>query len=641
MPQRIPEHPAFLPDRFTSMLWFCVTLVREPHMRGFIEELRHRNVFRVAIAYVIIGWVFAQVADLAADAFNAPEWVMQMLIIFLLLGLPVALFLAWAFELTPEGVKKAKDLPADMPKDPRSGRVLNRFTIITLIIAVAWLGWDRSRSPSSDQAAVAVVDKSIAVLPFDDFSPGGDQAWFADGLTEEVLNSLARTSDLHVASRTSSFAYRNTAENISDIAVALGVAHILEGSVRRAGDQLRVTAQLIRASDDKHLWSDTFDGNVENSIGIQEEIATQIANALQTAMDPEELARMISAGTSSVAAWEVYLQGLAISNDAFARVDRLGYIEALSTFDNAVSIDPSFVDAHVELMQLWFSQLDNSNTSYSHVGPPYEERRARFDAALEASVRLARTDVERLTAEARKAEIEVRIKDRMHLLEQISALTPDSVFDTGRLVESYQINRRLDDARRAGERAWALPIDVNDPDDSYVFLTFQMRRLDVTETVKKIDEYFAAAKAAGKEPSAAFYYQAHRALLDAGEIERAAGLIDYYLLRSVDDAGKAIVQLRQACAEGRIEDAEAFATTEVAGPSLHWLIYKTLGQDDEARELLREYDTPEKLFILAGYLDYRAFDPRDYPLLWKTLRAQGIERAPVRQQTFRCNRTDA
>ena len=623
------------------MLLFRLTLVREPHMRGFIEELRHRNVFRVGVAYIIAGWLIAQVADLAADAFTAPEWFMQMLITLLLIGLPIALFLAWAYELTPEGVVKAEDIPEDAPKDPRAGKRLNAVIIVTLIVAVGWLSWDKLQGPGESPLPEVAVDKSIAVLPFDDFSPDGDQAWFADGLTEEILNSLARTSDLHVASRTSSFAYRGTTENLSDIAVALGVAHILEGSVRRAGDQLRVTAQLIRANDDKHLWSDTFDGSVENSIGIQEEIATQIANALQTAMDPEELARMISAGTSSVEAWEVYLQGLAISNDAFERVDRLRYIEAISKFDKAVSIDPSFVDAHVQLMQLWFSQLDNSNTSYSHVGPPYEERRARFDAALEASIRLARSEVERLTAEAIKAEIEVRIKERLHLLEQISALTPDSVFNTGRLIESYRLNGRPDKARQAGERAWALPIDVNEVNDSYVFLTYQMRRLDPTATVRRIDEYLAAAKAAGKAPSAAFNYQAHRALLDAGDIERAAGLIDNYLLRSADDAGKAIIQIRQACAEGRIEDAEAFATTDVAGPNLHWLIFKTLGRDDEARELLREYDTPEKLFLLAAYLDYRAFDPRDYPLLWKTLQAQGIERAPVRQQTFRCNRLDA
>ena len=226
----------------------------------------------------------------------------------------------------------------------------------------------------------------------------------------------------------------------------------------------------------------------------------------------------------------------------------------------------------------------------------------------------------------------------LRLRERISTLTPNNVFNLSSLLEVYRLNGRSDDALQAGRRAWALPIDINDPLSPHVLLIYQMRRLDPAGTVERIDEYFAAAELAGEEPSAAFYYQAHRAMLEAGEVERAAGLVDPYLLGSADDSGKAMVQLRQACAEGRTNDAEAFATAGIAGPNLHWLIYKTLGQDDEAREHLREYDTPDKLFILAAYLDYRAFDPRDYPLLWKTLQAQGIERAPVRQQTFRCKR---
>jgi hypothetical protein len=195
-------------------------------VRNFFEELMHRNVIRVGVAYAIIGWLLAQVADLIVDAFSLPVSFLQMLIILLALGFPLALFLAWAFELTPEGVKKAEDIPDDAPKDPRSGQMLNRLTLATLFVAVAWRGWDKLQGPSPESDAT-VVDKSIAVLPFDDFSPDGDQAWFADGLTEEILNSLARTSDLHVASRTSSFAYRGTTENLSDIAVALGVAHVV------------------------------------------------------------------------------------------------------------------------------------------------------------------------------------------------------------------------------------------------------------------------------------------------------------------------------------------------------------------------------------------------------------------------------
>jgi adenylate cyclase len=326
-------------------------------MRGFIEELRYRNVFRVAIAYIVAGWLIAQAADLAADAFDAPVWVMKMLIIVLLIGLPVALFLAWAYELTPEGVKRAEDLPEDMPKDPRSKSHLNRATLIALVVAVAWLGWDKLQRPAVEptpEAATAttaeVADKSIAVLPFADFSPESDHAWFADGLTDEILNALARARDLRVASRTSAFAYRDSDKDMTAIADELGVAHILEGSVRRAGDRIRVTAQLIRATDDAHLWSETFDASSDDSIDIQERIAFEIASLLDTAMDPEELRRMVAAGTESIAAWESYVQLRELSYRILDDIDLSASADELRLYNDIVREDPKFGEAH-----LWFA----------------------------------------------------------------------------------------------------------------------------------------------------------------------------------------------------------------------------------------------------------------------------------------------
>ncbi len=600
-------------------------------MRGLFDELKHRNVFRVGIAYVIAGWLLAQVADLASDAFEAPAWVMQMLIVMLLVGLPVALFLAWAYELTPEGVKKAKDLPADMPKDPRSGRALNRVTMIALIVAVGWLGWDKlQQSDNAPVAEVASVDKSVAVLPFDDFSPGGDQAWFADGLTEEILNSLARTTDLHVASRTSSFGYRGTTENLSSIAATLGVAHILEGSVRRAGDQLRVTAQLIRAKDDKHLWSETFDGNVDNSIAIQEKIAIEIARALQTAMDPEELARMVAAGTRSVEAWEVYLRALKALRDASDRMDKFALFAVADIFDAATAIDPTFVDAYLQLVDIWFLQLDITTTSHSTAGPTYAERRAAFDAALAAAIKYARNDVEQTRAEIRKAQFEVRINDRIRLVERLTTLVPDDAPARFELLELYQASDQPEKAMEAGRRAVAASIASGQVQTG---LIYNLRRVDLDSTLRYLDAWLTADTS-----DTNLYYQAQRALLDAGQVERAATMIDTYLLRSVDSQGLTMMQLRQACAEGRIADADKLMENIAPDATTRWLFLKTLARDDEAREFLRQYDTPEYLFILSGFLAYRAFDPRDYPLLWKTLQAQGIKRAPVRPQTFTCKR---
>ena len=601
-------------------------------MRSFIEELRYRNVFRVAIAYTVVGWLIAQVADLVFDAFNLPDTYMQLTIILLVLGFPLAAFLAWAFELTPDGVMKGEDLPEDMPKDPRARRRLNALIMATLVIAVGWLGFDKFQNRSATDAPVA-VDKSIAVLPFDDFSPDGDHTWFADGLAEEVLNSLARTADLQVASRTSSFKYRGSDLDVPAIADELGVAHILEGSVRRAGDQLRITAQLIRANDDKHLWSETFDGSIENSIEIQDEIAVAIARALQTAMNPDELARMVGAGTRSVAAWELYLQGVAFQNQAFDQIDSPLLIVAANFFHEAVKIDPEFVDAHMRMMDIWWEQLDPSTTSYNEAGPSFEGRRARFDAAVDASLRFARTDLERLTVAFRKAQVNVQIREQIRIANEMTVIAPEHYEAWEWLTELYQQTGQMDEAYEAALTAWSLP---REPQEFRPFLLFQMRRINLDKAVQWLEEELAAADAA--QLPAIYFYQAQRVYLDAGMTEKAASMIDHYMLRSVDEVGKAMVLIRQACAEGRVEDADAVFATLDPEASARWLLLKTLGLDAEARENLRPLDTPERLFVLATRLDYRAFEARDYPLLWRTLQSQGIDRPPARPQTFQCKR---
>lgn len=363
-------------------------------MRGFIEELRYRNVIRVAIAYIVAGWLIAQATDLAADAFNAPDWVMQMLIVLLLIGLPIALFLAWAYELTPDGVKRAKDLPADMPKDPRSGKTLNRITLVALVVAVAWLGWDKAQRPATEtttQATVEVADNSIAVLPFADFSRGGDHAWFADGLTDEILNALARTRDLRVASRTSAFAYRDSDKDATAIAAELGVAHILEGSVRRAGERIRVTAQLIRASDDAHLWSETFDASSDDSIDIQERIACQIASLLDTAMDPEELRRMVAAGTESIAAWESFVQLRELSIRIDDEIEFSAAADQLRLYEDIAREDPEFAEAHLLFAGIVYGWTSPANSMIPPPGLSAAAMQELFAKASANAMRAMRT----------------------------------------------------------------------------------------------------------------------------------------------------------------------------------------------------------------------------------------------------------
>lgn len=596
-------------------------------MRGFIEELRHRNVLRVAAAYVVLGWLIAQVADLVAGAFKLPDWFMQMLIVLLLLGLPVALVLAWAYELTPAGVKRAWEVPADAPKDPRAGRILNIVTIVTLVIVIGWLAWDKLHRGAP---APLSTDRSIAVLPFVDFSPAGDQAWFADGLTEEILNSLARTTDLQVASRTSSFAYRDSSEDIPAIADALGVEHILEGSVRRAGDRLRVTAQLIRAADDKHLWSETFDGSSDDSIQIQEEIAFAIANALQTAMDPEELARMVSAGTRSVEAWETYLRGLALDAQVSDQNDPDRVYDVIAIFEEAASIDPGFADAQLQLAEKWERQLDPTSLHYVPGGPPRAEKRLRYEKAINAAIKHARSDMTRIEAEMRAAAFDVRVADQVALAERMIELAPDRRIGWAWLAYLYQVIGEYDKARDAGFEGWSREATIDVRDGAIIE---NVHRASPQDAVTLVDEALQSAN-----PTANTIYQSHRALLAVGQVDRAAGLIDMYRERANDEEGVLIMRLRQACAEGRVADADAFYEALAPDSNVQWLYLKTLGFDDRARELLRPLDTPENLATLSGYLSYRFFEPRDYPLLWRVLTAQGINRPPATPLAYRCQR---
>ena len=312
-------------------------------MPNFITEMKRRNVFRVGVAYTVVAWVIAQAFDLAADNFAAPDWVMKVSLAVLVAGLPVALILAWAFELTPDGVKKTEDVPATQSITPRTGRRINYVITTALVLALAFIAWDKL-GQNETTADSAVIDKSVAVLPFSDLSELQDQEWFTDGLTEEILNSLARLPELQVTARTSSFEFKNANTDIGDIADQLGVAHVVEGSVRRIGDKLRVTAQLIRAHDGFHLWSETYDRSTEDLFDVQHDVAENIAASLDVILDEDMRNRMFSAGTRDVAAFEAYMKGRKLFYQAHGRgsAKLVTLADANVFFDQAMQLDPGF-----------------------------------------------------------------------------------------------------------------------------------------------------------------------------------------------------------------------------------------------------------------------------------------------------------
>ena len=608
-------------------------------MSNLFAELRKRNVIRVAIAYCIIGWVIAQVADLAADNFGAPDWVMRMLLIVLLLGLPVALFLSWAFELTPQGVVRAEDVPEGAPKDPRSGQILNRIIIGTLIVMVMGLVWDRFRAPEPPaQQAAAELDRSIAVLPFADFSPDGDQGWFADGLTDEILNALARTDDLRVASRTSSFSYRGTALEIPQIATELGVAHILEGSVRRGNDRIRVTAQLIRALDDTHLWSETFDGESDDAIEIQERIALSIAQALQTAMNPEELERMLAAGTRSVEAWELYLRAQQRwQENRGSRIDQTGD-EVLAMLEQAIALDPEFVDAHIEIAEIFFSHISRTSMLHLNSIADMSEARARFDAAISAAAANARSEAASLEYRALQAMADARFDELLSLARQRVALRPNDAGTQHALMVAQIYTGDYEGARQSASAAARL---FRDEGRTLSAIYQYLHRFDVDAALALVEEEIAE-----RPRNQLDLYQTQRVFLYAGKLEEAAQMADEYARTSpaypalAKDA-LAMVRIRQACAEGRVADADAIfeaAKDLIVGDPNEWLFLKTLGHEEAARQALLPLDNPEDYYALGAFLTYTTFDPADYPYLNSRLKQQGIQRPPAHTIPFACKR---
>ncbi|WP_109259491.1 hypothetical protein [Hyphobacterium indicum] len=326
-------------------------------MMSFLSELRRRNVFRVAAAYLVVGWIVMQVVATIGSAAGLPDWADSLALIILVSGFPVILFIAWAFELTPEGMKKTGAAEPDegfRPVGPSD------YVLIAAVIVVIGIGGaqfvTRGPAPTSSGAVTASRDlvdpvrpaaASIAVLPFADLSEAGDQEYFGDGIAEEILNVLARIDALDVTSRTSAFAFKSqSALSIRDIAASLQVRHVLEGSVRTSGDMIRITAQLIDAETDQHLWSETFDRarNAENIFAIQDEISAAILTELtrELGLDVDtNLPSTASGGTSEISAFDAYLEGRTL----FINRNYENLPLAIERLEYATQTDPDFARA--------------------------------------------------------------------------------------------------------------------------------------------------------------------------------------------------------------------------------------------------------------------------------------------------------
>jgi adenylate cyclase len=374
---------------------------------SFFEELKRRNVFRVGLAYVLLSWALLQGADFTLDLVGAPDWVIRALAVVVAIGLPIALFFAWAFELTPEGIKRESEVDRSDSVTPHTGRKLDRVIIGLLALVVGWFLLDefylepretaqpvnaRQAAPGTPDGAVATT-RSVAVLPFRNMSSGADDGFFADGLTEEILNSLAQVPELAVTSRTSAFYFKDQDLPIRDIAEQLGVEHVVEGSVRRSGDRLRVTAQLIRASDDTHLWSETYDRSDADAIAVQEEIAERIAETLGVYLDDYTLALMRSAGLRDVTAFIEYQKGRDLHEQAHGHEVIMPLLaEGNEHIEAALAVQPNFrtawlffSDYYTHLLLDHANQEGDNQLSEEEIAEAYEAGRNAFQRAARGS----------------------------------------------------------------------------------------------------------------------------------------------------------------------------------------------------------------------------------------------------------------
>src|SRR5438132_1036836 len=284
---------------------------------NFFSELKRRNVYKVAVAYAVVSWLIIQIATQVFPFFEVPDWAVRLVVLLLILGFPASLILSWAFEITPEGIKREPGvLPNESITRPTGRRIMG-LTIVVAIIAAGLLGFQLLRrvqtaTPQQSEVATASIsEKSIAVLPFENLSDDKANAYFADGVQDEILTRLSKIADLKVISRTSTQHYKSAPENLPEIARQLGVAHILEGSVQKSGDAVRVTVQLIKAANDSHLWADTYDRKLTDIFSVETEVAKAIADQLQARLTGLEQQVIAAKPTDNPEAYDAYLRGLA------------------------------------------------------------------------------------------------------------------------------------------------------------------------------------------------------------------------------------------------------------------------------------------------------------------------------------------
>src|SRR5436190_1990742 len=454
--------------------------------KTFFGELKRRNVYKVAFAYIVAGWALAQGIAQVFPVFGVPNGIVRLIVVLIVIGFPIALIFAWAFEITPEGLKRAEEADAM----PSSARPTNRTWMYIVVVgaAISLTLFFLGRYTAGTKTPSSGGKKSIAVLPFASLSGDKNDAYFADGVQDQILTNLAKLSDLKVISHTSVRQYKTGAErNIREIGRQLGVAYIMEGSVQRARDRLRINAQLIDARTDTHVWAETYDRTAADLFAIQSELAQSIVTQLKAKLSPQQKAEIEERPTQDLDAFELYLQAKAIVDSYLDATDvRAALLQALKSLEEAIQRDPKFVSAYCYVARandlLFFFDLD-----------PSQERISLADTAVKAALQL-RPD----SAEAHFAQADYYfrcLRDYDRALEELAIARPGLPNSTPFLILSGYINRRrnhFSDAERDFSTAFAL--DPRNPNAYNLLADTYVLQRRFPEAVHVYDNVLAAGE---------------------------------------------------------------------------------------------------------------------------------------------------
>jgi len=550
-------------------------------MKSFFAELQRRNVTRVAAAYIVASWLIIQVVETIFPAFGFSDATIRIVVIAFAIGLVPTLVCAWAFELTPEGLKKETEVDRRQSITPQTGKLLDRVIMVVLALALGYFAFDKLVLSESREASIAEAareagrrealvesygDQSIAVLPFVNMSSDAEQEYFADGISEELLNLLARIPELRVISRSSAFAYKAKDLNLVDVARELNVGHILEGSVRKAGNEVRITVQLIEARSDTHLWSETYDRTLDNIFAIQDEIAEKVVSKLQISL----LGPVPKVNETDPEAYALLLQarhlGLQFTPEALEQSNAL--------YQQALAIAPEYAEA-------WRGLADNYATQAGELLRPYEEG---INLAREAANNALKIDPDYAAALASLGWLAMRFDNDLaegaQYIERALLQEPTNINVLGTAASLVERLGRLDEAIVLAEYVVARdPVNSIDHANLGVYRLYA-RRLDEAiesyRTTLKLSPGFISAhyaigvalllKGKPSEALAAFEQEA-----DEEYRVKGSALAQYELGRTVEHA-EAFTILRERWGnDWPMEVAHVYAWTGDADSAFEWL----------------------------------------------------------------------